>query len=75
MLKFGKDDERISANMEMRRESTHKDGVVSDLSSSHKYMSESLLNTALDAVKSEQSSLFIKLLNDIDEYCKSEQPV
>lgn len=73
MLKFGKDDERISANMEMRRESIHKDSVVSDLSSSHKYMSESLLNTALGTVKSEQSSLFTKLLNDIDAYCKSEQ--
>lgn len=70
MLEFAKDGRRLKSRR-MRKGSIQNDDVVTDLASAHSDVADSTLDIAMGAIKEGKGDLFIKLVNEIHDHCKS----
>lgn len=71
-MKFADDDGRRLKNGHMRKSSIQNEGVVNDLVSEHKGVSDSSLRTAVGTVKEGKDDLFVKIVKEINEHCKNQ---
>ena len=74
-MKFAEDDGRRLRRTSMRKDSIQNNGIVTDLASDHKGVSDSSLGAALDIVKECDRNLFINLVNEISMHCENENDV
>ena len=72
LLEFDKDGRRLKSRR-LRKGSIQNDDVVTDLASAHSDVVDSTLDITMGAVKEDKSDLFIKLVDEIHDHCKSRQ--